>query len=348
MKLGGIPRNPIEWLGKKLGLLPEPLLDTHIAMLLARAVMEGSRLGVYEALGGDPLPAEEIAVRCDSHPVATRKLLDALAGAEYLSCEKGLYALGPVARRWLLPDAPQSLHNKMLFQFLEWDFLEHTGDFLRTGRPLDFHATMKPEDWSSYQRGMRSASSSWAPEVARRTPVPRGAHDLLDLGGSHGLLSASLCRRHHGLRAVILDLPEAIEHAAPLLAQEGMGDHIVHRPGNVLQDDLGTEAWDVVLAANLVHHFGDAANRELAKRVARALRPGGVYVIQELISPSSPKEAGQIGALLGLYFALTSEAGTWSFEEMADWQREAGLKPRRPIRFRTVPGNGQQVGMKGR
>jgi SAM-dependent methyltransferase len=139
-----------------------------------------------------------------------------------------------------------------------------------------------------------------------------------------------------------------MEHAAPLLAREGMGDRVVHRAGNVLTDDLGTEAWDVVLVSSLVHHFDDATNRALAKRIARALRPGGVYVIQELYRAGSPREAGQIGALLDLYFALTSEAGTWSFEEMADWQREAGLKPRKPIKFLTAPGNGQQSAVKKR
>ena len=43
---------------------------------------------------------------------------------------------------------------------------------------------------------------------------------------------------------------------------------------------------------------------------------------------------------------LTSAAGTWTFEEMADWQRGAGLRPRRPIRLLTVPGVGLQVATK--
>lgn len=346
MKLGGIPRNPIERIGKALNLLPEPLLDTHIAMLLARAIMEGSRLGVFEALKDGPLTAGEIATRCGGEQRATAKLLDALAGCEYLSFEDGRYALTPKARKWLLPDAAQPLHDKMLFQLLEWDYIENLGEFVRTGRPLDMHATMTPEQWGLYQRGMRSATSSWAPEVGKRTPVPRGAKDMLDVGGSHGLLSAAICRRHPGLRSVILDLPEAVEHAAPLLAREGMGGRVVHRPGNVLTDDLGTEAWDVIFVASLVHHFDDATNRSLAKKIANALRPGGVFVIQELYRAHTPKEAGQIGALLDLYFALTSQSGTWSFEEMAGWQREAGLKPMKPIKFLTAPGNGQQAAVK--
>jgi 2-polyprenyl-3-methyl-5-hydroxy-6-metoxy-1,4-benzoquinol methylase len=147
---------------------------------------------------------------------------------------------------------------------------------------------------------------------------------------------------------VILDLPEAVEHAAPLLAEEGMGDRVTHRAGDVLAEDLGVEAWDVILVANLVHHFDDATNRDLARRIARALRPGGVYVIQELYRQDSPRQAGQVGALLDLYFALTSQSGTWSFAEMAAWQREAGLAPRKPVKFLTAPGNGQQSAAKKR
>ncbi|HEX4962864.1 MAG TPA: class I SAM-dependent methyltransferase [Thermoanaerobaculia bacterium] len=346
MKLGGIPQNPVEWLAAKLGLLPQPLLDTHVALLLARAVLEGTRLGVFDALEAGPLTADELARRTGSEPRAAGKLLEALAGCGYLHLRAGRYSLTRMTRKWLLADADPSLRDKMLLLFLEWDFIARTGDFLRTGTPLDFHAALTREEWGIYQRGMRATVSTWAPEVARRTPVPKGARDLLDVGGSHGLLSAAICRRHPGLRAVILDLSEAIEHAAPLLAREGMGDRVVHRAGNALLDDLGAEAWDVVFVSNLVHHFDAATNRDLAQRIARALRPGGVFVIQEMIRPSSPGSVGQIGALLGLYFALTSESGTWSFAEMAEWQRQAGLQPLKPITLRTAPGNGQQAAVK--
>ena len=346
MKLGGVPENPIERVVIALGLAPQPLLDTHVAMLLARAVMEGSRLGIYEALRDGPLAAPEIAVRCGCQPQAMKKLLDALTGCEYLRFRAGRYSLAPVARKWLLPEAPQSLHDKMIFQFLEWDYIAHVGEFARTGQPFNFHSTMTGREWSLYQRGMRATASTWAGEVARRTPVPKGAKDMLDIGGSHGHLSAAICRKHPGLRSVVLDLAEAVEHAAPILAEAGMGDRVVHQVGDALTHDLGTETWDVVFVANLVHHFDEATNRALAKRIARALRPGGVFVIQELFRPRSPNEAGQIGALLDLYFALTSAAGTWPFKEMADWQREAGLKPLKPIKFVSAPGNGQQAGVK--
>ena len=45
-----------------------------------------------------------------------------------------------------------------------------------------------------------------------------------------------------------------------------------------------------------------------------------------------------------LYFALTSRSGLWSFAEMADWQRAAGLMPRKPVHLVPGSGPGLQVG----
>ena len=114
--------------------------------------------------------------------------------------------------------------------------------------------------------------------------MPSGARDVLDIGGSHGYYSVALCRRHEGLRSVVLDLPEAVERA-PLLAAEDMGDRVVHRAGNAVEADLGTEAYDLIFTANLVHHLSEEHNRDLATRAARALRPGGVFAILEPFRP---------------------------------------------------------------
>jgi len=171
---------------------------------------------------------------------------------------------------------------------------------------------------------------------------------MLDVGGSHGLFSVALCRRYPDLTATVLDLPEAIEHAAPLLAAEQMGERVVHRAGNVLTDDLGKEAWDLILVSQFVHHFDEKTNRELVCRLAGALCPGGVLAIMEVPRPASPGAEGQTGALLDLFFAVTSESGTWSLEELTDWQREAGLEPHKPIRLKSGPATHIQAAAKVR
>ena len=171
---------------------------------------------------------------------------------------------------------------------------------------------------------------------------------MLDIGGSHGFFSVALCRRHPGLCAEVLDLPGAVAQAAPILAREGLGERVVHRAGDALTEDFGEEAFDLVFISSLLHHFEPAQSRDVVRRAARALRPGGVLVIQELFALSSARRAGQVATLADLYFALTSKAGTLSVEDLADWQREAGLRPKRPVRFLSFPGAGQQNAVKPR
>jgi SAM-dependent methyltransferase len=346
VKLGLIPETPLEALGLTLGLVPTPLADTLVSLWLARSVMVATKLGVFEALADAPRTADHVAATCTTDPRATGKLLDALVAAGYLRLHGGTYALAKKSRRWLLEESPASLHDAMLFRFLDWEFVEHFEQFVRSGAPLDFHATMSPDQWALYQRGMRAHASLAAGEVARRTPVPPGATAMLDLGGGHGLFAVALCRRHPCLRAAILDLPEAVAAAAPLLAAEGMGDRVVHRAGDALRDDLGEAAYDLVFVANLLHHFDDPTNHDLVRRAGRALRPGGYLVVHELIRPASANEAGAAGSLADLYFAATSRSGTWSFAEITAWLRAAGLAPRHPVRLLSVPGLGQVAGRK--
>lgn len=346
MRVGAIPETLMERVALKLGLVPTPFLATLHAIGLGRLIMGATRLGVFEALAGGPLNARQVADRCAIHPTATQKSLNALVSAGYLKLKGDQYSLTRMSRKWLLKDSRHSLYDSMLFRYMEWDFIEHSEEFLLTGQPIRMHEEMTAEQWDLYQRGMRSMAGLSAPEVARRTPVPRNARDMLDIGGSHGYYSVSICRRHPGLSAVVMDLPDAVEHAAPLLARERMGDRVRHQVGNALEGDLGSSLYDVVFTANLVHHFDEEENLRLARRAARALRPGGYFVILDVFRADSPEDAGQVGALADLYFALTSEAGSWSAEEMAGWQRRAGLEPLKPIALTTMPGFGLQSALK--
>jgi SAM-dependent methyltransferase len=342
-----------ERLARRLNLVPMPIAHTHLALILARMVVEAARANVFEALADSPLPANEVAARCQLDPAATAKLLGALATSGYLQYQPangGHYSLSTMARKWMLPGSATSLHGQILFTPYEDEYIVRMGDYLRRGKEaIGGGHSRGPDDadfWNLYQRAMRSIASMGAAEVGRRTHVPPGAKRMLDIGGSHGFYSVALCRRHPELSAVILDLPEAVEHAAPLLAREKMGNRVVHRAGNALTDDLGEGEYDLVFISNLAHHFDEPTNQELTRRVTRALRPGGVYVVQELVRPHSPTDGGQMGALLDLFFALTSEAGTWSVQEIAGWQRESGLKPRKPLYLRTIPGSAQQAALR--
>jgi hypothetical protein len=287
MRLGIIGENLIERIVARTNIAPAPLVETQIAFTMARSIMAGVKLGIYDALDTGSKTASEVAATCKTDPEATAKLMNALVGCRYLRHRHGRYDLTPKARKWLLRASPHSIAEKLLFQYDEWDIVAKYEEYVTTGQPLDAHDVLVDSwGWDRYQRGMRALAAISAEEVAKRLPVPPDATTMLDIGGSHGYYSVCLCRSHGGLRATILDLPQAVEHAAPILAREGMGERVRHRAGNALTDDLGNEAWDVVFLSQLVHHFTDEQNRDLVKKIACALRPGGVCVLIETLRPS--------------------------------------------------------------
>lgn len=187
--------------------------------------------------------------------------------------------------------------------------------------------------------------ASW--EVARVTPIPGNAARMLDIGGAHGHYAVSLCRRHPRLHAVVLDLPEAIASSGKTLEKEEKSERrIQYLAGDVLTQDLGEEEWDIIFIANLVHHFDDKTNRMIAKKVAHALRRGGFYIILEFVRDAHRREGDHLGALLDLYFSSTSRGGTFSIQEIIDWQKHAALMPMKSISLRTVPRHILQVAVK--
>jgi SAM-dependent methyltransferase len=347
VRVGAIPENVLEAVALAAGMAPTPVLDSLPTAGLSRALIVATKVGIFEALEDGPLDVAGIVAECHTHVRATEKLVHALSSHGYLrALERGRFELAPVARKWCLASSEPSLRDHLLLMELVWKWMERYETFVRTGETMDIHRALAPDEWDLYQRGMRSLAGLLAAEVALRLHVPRHATRMLDVGGSHGYYSVALCRKHPGLSSVVIDLPEAIASAAPILAREGMAGRVTHRAADARTADLGTAEVDLVLVAQLVHHFTAEENRDLMRRIARALRPGGHCVILEIVRPEHPGDGGAMGALGDLYFAALSNSGTWSYAEMAEWQSAAGLLAANPTKLLTAPGVGLQVGKK--
>jgi 2-polyprenyl-3-methyl-5-hydroxy-6-metoxy-1,4-benzoquinol methylase len=347
LRLAIKPDSLFEAIALRANLAPEPIVETQIALVSARAIMAGAELGIFSSLDEKPLSAAQIASACRLDTRATEALLGALVSGRYLQYRAELYHLTAKSRKWLTSKKGWSLFHYMPHVRDVWRMLESIEQFMRDGKGLEIHdAGLSEDEWSRYQQAMRSLSAEAAHEVAQRLPVEPGASRMLDIGGSHGFYSVALCRRHPQLSATILDLSAAIAHAARILEAEGMGDRVRHQAGNALTDDLGENLYDLILISNLVHHFTDQQNRDLSVRAARAVKPGGALAIQELIRPVSPNSGDQVGQVLNLFFALTSTSGTWSVAEIQAWMLDANLTLRRPVFLRSIPGTAQIVGIK--
>ena len=346
MQLRVFPDNLKEWLALKLNLVPMPLLHAQVLPVISKAVLEAVDAGVFETIEAGCDTADLVAERCGLETRATRQLLDVLASVNYLQFKKGTYRLTRVTRKWILPDSPDTVRDLAIYNNrVVWPWLEKMGEYLKTGKGLQYHDTFQAEQWELYQRGMWAGAIAEAREFARKAPMPKNATRMLDIGGSHGLHSVECCRRYPNLVSTILDLPGAVEKAVPLLAKQNMDDRVVHQPGNILTDALPESTYDLILMSSVAHHFTGEQNLLVARKAAAALRPGGVFIINEFIRPDPQAPPELVGSSTDLFFGLTSTSGNWSVAEINAWQKDAELTPLRPVGYRAIPGR-FQVGAK--
>ncbi len=195
MKLKIQPEGLLERMALWLNLAPTPLVDTQLAFNAARSIMAAAELGVFEALGKNAKTVEQVIGSTHTDLTATKHLLDCLVGIGYLRWNDGSYSVKPKYYKWVLKEYPSNLIGKLRFQLIEWNWMGKLEDYVRTGKPLDFHANMSATEWAHYQEGMRDLSVSVAKELGGKMKLPANASKILDIGGSHGLYSIELCKK---------------------------------------------------------------------------------------------------------------------------------------------------------
>jgi SAM-dependent methyltransferase len=345
MQLRVAPENPLEWIALKTNQVPIPLLHVQMYFVMAKAVMEAAEAGVFGAISNGKKTPETIAEACGLHPRPLAQLLTLLVSMEYLRYENEGFSLTSMAQKWIAPDSPHSVHAIAVYNNqVAWDWVSNLGEYLRTGKGMESHDVFGETQWKLYQDAMFAVARSEVREFEKRVPIPKKATAMLDIGGANGQYVTALCRKYPQLKATILDLAGAIEKAAPLA--DDVQDQIDVKVGNALTDDLGENCYDVVLLSNVAHHFTEEQNQELTKRVMRSLRKGGIFIVNEFIRPAFDDKPELVGSSSSLFFGLTSTSGNWTVAEIKSWQRAAGLKIYKTIRYFTIPGMAMVIAKK--
>jgi O-methyltransferase domain len=338
MKYGVIPTNLVERLALATGKVPLPVLDVLVTILKSRAIMAGVSLGLFEAMREHDHVPSALAARLGLDAECLELLLRALVVFDYVVQRDGAYALSSLGRETMIAGGSRELFGYVEWNYTQWDLVAQLEGVVRTGRGVDFHETLNDVGaWARYQRAMLEITRLDAPLVASRVKVPNSAETLLDLGGSHGLIGAAICRAHPRMRATVIDLPQAIAHARRLAAAEGITDIVEYRAGDVMTADLG-RGVDLAVLSNILHHFSPERGRMLLARVHAALDESGTVAIWEMEATRSPAKS-TAGDVIALYFRLTSTARLYHASEYARWLEDAGFTGIRIVRPRSRPLN---------
>jgi 2-polyprenyl-3-methyl-5-hydroxy-6-metoxy-1,4-benzoquinol methylase len=282
-------------------------------------------LGIIAALGDGPVVSSEIARRLNLSPRGVETLLGTLEELGAVTRENPGWRLTGAARARFLDrgtpdyDADSLLHWMRTIR--RWS--EELPETVRTGVP---GTTDTPARGAKNGKGLEAFMAA----MANRSPdnvsvvadavrgAAPGARTLLDVGGGPGVYARALA--HRGFEVTLLDRPEVIEfvsEAYGLISAENI--HL--EPADFLRA-LPELQYDVVLLANVTHIYGPTTNRDLLRRVAGRLNPGGCVAIIDFVRGES-----EFAPLFALTMLLsTDDGGTWSLSEYTDWLHGSGLE----------------------
>ncbi len=353
MRYGIIPTRLSERLALWLGRVPVPIADCLLPLLQTRSLMAAVRLGIVDNIGKGDASAAGIARARGLDADTVDMLLRVLVSAGYVAiASRGSaraqtrYRLSPLGVQTLLPGSAGRARGYVMWNFVQWRLIEDLEQVVQTGCGVDFHERLRGEEnWKWYQDAMLDLAQVAAPMLARLVPVKRGARTLVDIGGSHGLLGAAICRRHPPMRSIVVELPAAVEQARAAAREAGVDDVVEHRAGNVLAEGMPAGA-DVVLLANVVHHFTKEDAIDVLRKAWAAMSGSGTIAIWDFDRPAydaSPELAADATAL---YFRLTSTSQVVPGEEYGAWLREAGFRHVRVKRSVHAPFQVLAVGTK--
>ncbi len=140
-----------------------------------------------------------------------------------------------------------------------------------------------------------------------------GARRILELGTGTGETARRLLERHPDAVLVGIDASSAMLDAASNALPDARVDLRVGR----LEDPLPPGPFDLVASALCVHHVDGPGKAALFARVREALRPGGLFVLGDVVVPEDPSDART---------PLTEGFDKPSpVDEQLSWLREAGF-----------------------
>ncbi|MBL8752820.1 MAG: class I SAM-dependent methyltransferase [Planctomycetes bacterium] len=103
--------------------------------------------------------------------------------------------------------------------------------------------------------------------------LPRGS--LLCIGDGEGRNGVWLAQQGHTVTSVDLSAV-GLDKAQQLARQRGV--HLTTQPADLATFDLGEERWHAVVS--IFCHLPSALRRDVYRRIVRALRPGGVVLLE--------------------------------------------------------------------
>ena len=320
---------------------PKPqqtMLDLITGYWVSQMVFVAAKLGIADALAKGPKTPDAIAEQVGAQAPAVRRLLRTLASVGvFAETPNGRFRLTPTAAT-LRSGVPGSLRDFALM-IIDDHIWDAWGDLLhgvRTtevpfehvhGRPIFSYLLANPDKERTFAASMASISGPENGAVARAYDFGR-CRQLVDVGGAHGHLLATILRRHRKVRGVVYDQPQVVAGVAASGFLAGLEGRVDVQGGDFFTSvPAGADAY---VMKYVLHDWDDDRCVRILGLCRDAMAPGGrVLVVENVVEPGNrPGWAKRLD--INMLVCLTGKERTRT--EFRDLFARAGLALRRVLR----------------
>jgi SAM-dependent methyltransferase len=318
----------------------DAMLERIAAYWQSQLVFVAAKLGIADALVAGPLTVQEIAARVGAHPPYLGRILRALASVGIFAADPhGRFHLTRLAQT-LRSDHPESLRNFALmlvddYNWSAWGALEHT---VRTGESAFEHVhgapafpwmREHPDKEKMFSASMASISVMENAAVTRAYAFGK-LRKVVDVGGAHGHLLASILRSYVKVRGVLFDQPPVIEEAAKsgFIGAADLAGRCEAVGGDFF--DSVPQGADAYVMKYIIHDWDDDKGVRILQNCRKAMADDGrVLVIDHVVAAGNRFDWGKLMDINMMVMLGSKERTKDEFRQLFS---RAGLRLKRVVR----------------
>jgi hypothetical protein len=302
------------------------------SFILSRAISVAAKLGIADLLQADAKTADELAQATEVYAPSLYRVLRALASVGiFAEDEAGRFHLTPLGEP-LRSDAPDSCRAFANFLGSDWAYRAY-GDILHSvqtgqpafdhvyGKPVSAYLAENPAQARIFNDGMTSTSQISAPAILTAYDFS-GIHRLIDVGGGHGFLLASILKAYPQMHGVLFDLPRVVEGAAPILEAQGVSDRCECIGGDFIT--AVPSGGDAYIMQAILHGMTDEKILQLLHNVRQSMRENGTLLQVDMVVPEgnepSTSKFGNLHMMIFTHSYERSEAEYRALYERAGFK----------------------------
>ena len=334
-------------------ITPIPLMQIISGFWVSKTLAASVELDLFSKLSGRGVDVMELTQILGLHPRPAEMLLSGCTALGLLEKREGRYHNSPLSDEFLVRGKPYyfggfvSMLDKRLY--IPWNKLTEA---LKMNRAQTWEEqsdlfellSANPEEQRIFTEAMHSFSVQSGKALAEAfnfSPFKR----LLDVGGGSGAYCIEAARRYPDLRAVVFDLPAALEIAREKIADEEFDDRIETLAGDFFREEIPKGA-DVILLSMILHDWSPEKNRSILSKCYDALPTGGSLIVSELMMDDD-KTGPLPAALMSLNMLIETEGGfNYTWAEYTNWLEEIGFKDIKRVPLESPGANGILIGYK--